>query len=93
MKKPGVFDEAIEFLKYDAVDAERCSCPKEYGHRQKARELRAAIRVLRAAGNVGIEIGYSDGKPNAEAWVIDIGAHLARAILAARRVAEKGGKK
>lgn len=82
MKKPGVFDEAIEFLKYDAVDAERCSCSKEYGHRQKARELRAAIRVLRVA----------------ERWTkdddgFDHEGEMWKAIENASRVAEKGGKK
>lgn len=84
-KKKGAFDAAINNLLFSIDSHDRTDksvCPE-------CRELRAAIRVLRAAEKADVLEPQNVNPPSLHPSCTEA---LARAILAARRIAAKGKK-
>jgi hypothetical protein len=90
MKKTRPFDEAIRELgqlagAYEHYSKTLIGTPGEKGaSAQSARELRAAVRVLKECGKATVVQAESGVR-----WVEDEGHALATAILKARKLEEK----
>lgn len=89
MKKRGTFDEAINLLNGAALNLINMMdfLPQE------RRELRAAIRVLRACEKAPAEVLCGAGSISGPYGENEAEDRIARAILSARKIAEKVEKK